>query len=96
MRKPVIVLALLLLAAPGVQAQTAPLPGPLAQFAESLTEPPRDPSILRGRVYVPAHSSLLIGGGKTRLNLSVTLSIHCKKPCPLYPRMRTSGLFFSV
>jgi len=76
MRKLAIFLTLLLLAAPEVRAQPAPLPGPLAQFAESLTELPRDPSILRGRIYVPAHSSLLVGGGKMRLDLSVTLSIH--------------------
>src|SRR5262249_9736087 len=76
MRKLTIFLALLLLATLEARAQPAPLRDPLAQFAESLTELPRDPSILRGRVYVPAHSSLMVGGGKTRLDLSVTLSIH--------------------
>jgi uncharacterized protein DUF3124 len=76
MKKPIIFLTLLLLAAPGVRAQPASLPGPLAKFAESMTELSRDPSILRGRFYVPAHSSLLIGGGNMRLDLSVTLSIH--------------------
>ena len=77
MRQPATLLTLLLLAAPGVRAQPAPLPAPLAQFAESLTELPRGPSILRGRVYVPAYSSLMVvGGGRTRLDLSVTLSIH--------------------
>ena len=76
MRQPAIFLTLLLLAAPGVRAQPAPLPDALAQFAESLAELPRGPSILRGRVYVPAYSSLMVGGGRTRLDLSVTLSIH--------------------
>ena len=77
MRKSVVLLALLLLAASvGVQAEPAPLPGSLAMFADSLTELPREPSTLRGRFYVPAHSSLLIGRGDTRLDLSVTLSIH--------------------
>ena len=76
MRRPLIFAALLLLAATGgVRAEPAPLPGSLAKFAESLTELPRTPSILRGRFYVPAHSSLLIGRGDTRLDLSVTLSI---------------------
>src|SRR5262245_30791664 len=77
MRKRVTFLTLLLLVAPaGVRAQPAPLPGLLAKFAESLTELPRDPSTLRGRFYVPAHSSLMIGDGDKRLDLSVTLSIH--------------------
>ena len=76
MRKPAIFLMLLLLSASEVRAQPAPLPAPLAPFASSLTELPRDTSILRGRVYVPAYSSVLVGSGKTRLDLSVTLSIH--------------------
>ena len=76
MRKSAIFLTLLFFAVPGVRAQPAPLPGPLAQFAGSLIELPRDPSTLRGRVYVPAHSSLMVGSGKSRLDLSVTLSIH--------------------
>ena len=76
MRKPVFFLALLLLAVPEVRAQPAPLTAPLARFADSLTELPSGPSILRGRVYVPAYSSLLAGDGKTKLDLSVTLSIH--------------------
>jgi len=76
MRKPVVFLTLLLLAPPVAQAQPAPLPAPLARFADSLTELPRDYSALRGRVYVPAYSTLLVGSGNTRLDLSVTLSIH--------------------
>jgi hypothetical protein len=76
MRKPVFFLTLLLLAVPEARAQPAPLPAPLARFADSLTELPSGPSILRGRVYVPAYSSLLVGSGKNRLDLSVTLSIH--------------------
>ena len=76
MRKPAIFLTLLLMAAPELRAQPAPLPGHLAPFAASLTELPRDPMAFRGRVYVPAHSSLLAGGGRTRIDFSVTLSIH--------------------
>jgi len=75
MRKPAILLALLLLAISGVRAQPDPLPASLAKFADSLVDVPRDPSVLRGRVYVPAHSSLLVRDGNTRLDLSVTLSI---------------------
>jgi len=59
-----------------VRAQTAPLPPALARFADSVTELPRDLSILRGRFYVPAYSSILVGSGNTRLDLSVTLSVH--------------------
>src|SRR5262249_53581269 len=76
MRKPAIFLTILLLAVAEVRAQPAPLPAPLTRFADSITELPSNPSILRGRVYVPAYSSLLIGSGNTKLNLSVTLSIH--------------------
>lgn len=76
MRQPAIFLTLLLLAAPEVRAQPAPLPGALGQMSESLVELPRGPSIVQGRFYVPAHSSLLMRDGKTRLDLSVTLSIH--------------------
>ena len=76
MRRTAIVVTLLLFALPELRAQPAPLPSSLAQFAASLTDLPRDPSVLRGRVYVPAHSSILMGGGKTRLDLSVTLSVH--------------------
>src|SRR5262245_40427788 len=65
--------ALLFIAAPA-QAQPAP-PGPLAQFSDALTDLPGNPAILRGRVFVPAHSSLMVGDGKDRLDLSVTLSI---------------------
>ena len=76
MRKSAILLMLLFVAASALRAQPAPPPDFLAQFRGSLAEMPRDPVVLRGRVYVPAHSSLLVGGGKTRLDLSVTLSIH--------------------
>jgi hypothetical protein len=81
MRKPVVLLTLLLLtllllvAPAGIRAEPA-APDSLARFADSLTKVPASPSALRGRFYVPAHSSLLIGRGDTRLDLSVTLSIH--------------------
>jgi hypothetical protein len=75
MRTTVILSTLLLLAAPEVRAQPA-VPGHLAHLAESLTELPGKPSILRGRVYVPAYSSLPTGGVGLRLDLAVTLAIH--------------------
>jgi hypothetical protein len=74
MRTTVILLTLLLLVAPEVRAQPA-VSDQLSQFKESLTELPGKPSILRGRVYVPAYSSLSTGGG-LRLDLTVTLAIH--------------------
>jgi len=77
MRGPPIFLMLLMLTATSeVRAQTAALPPALARFADSVAELPRDPSVLRGRVYVPAYSSILVGTGNTRLDLSVTLSVH--------------------
>jgi len=69
-------LLLVLLLAPAVQAQPAPLPAALSQFAEAIADVPCVPLVLRGRVYVPAYSSLIVGDGKDRLDLSVTLSIH--------------------
>ena len=75
MRKLAVCLTLLLLAASSVGAQPDSLPAPLARFADSIANLPRDPLILRGRLYVPAHSSLMIRDGTTRLDLSVTLSI---------------------
>ena len=76
MRQLAIFLILLLLAATEVGAQPAPLPGSLGQFSESLAAVPTGSSILRGRFYVPAYSSILMRDGKTKLDLSVTLSIH--------------------
>ena len=75
MRRLVIALLLVLLLAPAVRAQPAPLPAALSQFAEAIADVPREPSVLRGRVYVPAYSSLIVGDGKDRLDLSVTLSL---------------------
>jgi len=48
-----------------------------AAFARSLTAVPDSATLTnRGAFYVPAYSSLRIAGGRTRLDLSVTLSIH--------------------
>jgi hypothetical protein len=68
MRKVATVFALTLLAAPSVLAQPYPLP-------DSVADLPRDPLTIRGRLYVPAQSSLLIRDADTRLDFSVTLSI---------------------
>src|ERR1044072_9024925 len=77
MRKIAIFLAIvLLLAASDIRAQRAPASGSLGQFSESLIEEPQGFTILRGRFYLSAYSSLLARDGKTRLDLSVTLSIH--------------------
>jgi hypothetical protein len=69
------ILALTLLAASSIRIQADQLPAPLARFADSIAALPPDPLTVRGRLYVPAHSSLLIRDGNTRLQLSVTLSI---------------------
>jgi hypothetical protein len=76
MRRATIFLMLLLIATSEAQAQPAALPPALARFADAVTELPRNPSILRGRVYVPAYSSILVGSGTRRLDLSVSLSVH--------------------
>jgi len=71
----VVILITLLFAAAGVRAQPA-VPSHLLRFAESLTELPGKSSIVRGRVYIPAYSSLSIGGGGLGLDLAVTLAVH--------------------
>src|SRR5262245_49829947 len=94
MTKPAIFLTMLLLAISGVRAQPDPLPASLAKFADSIVDLPLDPLILRGRVYVPAHSSLLVRDGNTRLDLSVTLSIHntSEKDSPVIERIDYSNV----
>jgi hypothetical protein len=48
-----------------------------AGFAASLVEPPPAAAwTARGAVYVPAYAAIRIGGGKGRLELATTLSIH--------------------
>lgn len=47
------------------------------QFAGSLVEPPPASALTaRGSVYVPAYAAIRIGGGKGRLELATTLSVH--------------------
>lgn len=47
------------------------------QFAASLVEPPPAAArVARGSVYVPAYAAIRIGGGKGRLELATTLSVH--------------------
>lgn len=46
-------------------------------FRGSLVEPaPVAQRVLRGAVYVPAYATIRIGGGKGRLELATTLSLH--------------------
>jgi hypothetical protein len=50
---------------------------PFAAFADSLTALPAASTLNnRGQFYVPVFSSIRMGGGRTRLDLAVTLSIH--------------------
>lgn len=69
----------LLLAAAGLSgpalAQQA-VPEVLRAFSQSLTDLPSAPLGETGRTYVPAYSSVMAGGGRTRVNFAVTLSIH--------------------
>ena len=68
-------LALLALAAPAI-AQT-PAVDPLAASRAALVEAAVVAApVLRGETYVPIHSSIRAGDGRTRIDLAVTLSIH--------------------
>jgi hypothetical protein len=50
---------------------------PFAAFSDSLTAVPSASTLNnRGQFYVPVFSSIRMGGGRTRLDLAVTLSIH--------------------
>jgi hypothetical protein len=51
-------------------------PDVLRSFAESLTSVPANPGSETGRSYVPVYSSVMAGGGKTKVDFAVTLSIH--------------------
>lgn len=57
--------------------QKAPADDPFAAFSGSLTSVPDAETLTnRGSFYVPAFSSIRVGGGRTRLDLAVTISIH--------------------
>ncbi|QIO34895.1 DUF3124 domain-containing protein [Bradyrhizobium sp. 1(2017)] len=75
MKKVAVILALMLLAAAGVSGQPVLLPSNIAQFASSMTDLPHEPLTVRGRIYVPAHSSLLVRDESTRFDFSVTLAV---------------------
>jgi hypothetical protein len=69
------VLALLVTASAPALAQR-PAENPLAAFADSLTAVPEAGGLTnKGRVYVPAYSTLRIGSGKGKMDFAVTLSI---------------------
>lgn len=66
---------LLMLAAAPAPAQ--PLAeDPLASFADAMAPLPSTPPVESGRTYVPVYSSVMAGGGRTRIDFAVTLSIH--------------------
>ena len=68
-------LALILLA-PAASAQS-PAADPLAASAAALVDGFADAAaVVSGEVYVPTHSSIRAGDGRTRIDLAVTLSIH--------------------
>jgi hypothetical protein len=45
-------------------------------FAASLVPLPKDAAQVRGSIYVPAYSSVTLSQGKSRVDFSVTLSVH--------------------
>jgi len=65
----------LLVALGGVQAEQEP-PEFLRAFARSLMAAPANPGSEAGRSHVPVYSSVMAGGGKTKVDFAVTLSIH--------------------
>ncbi len=71
-----ILLGALALLAAGPAVAQQPHTDALVPFASSLVAPP-DPASLstKGSVYVPAYSSLRIGGGRAKMDFAVTLSI---------------------
>lgn len=71
------ILLLITLTLGSVSAQQTSHDDPLVTFSKSLTAVP-DPALLtnRGSFYAPAFSSVRIEGGRTRLDLAVTLSVH--------------------
>ena len=68
---------LALLAATLPAAAQAPATDPLAASRAALIEghPIGTPTVT-GEIYVPTHSSIRAGDGRTRIDLAVTLSIH--------------------
>ncbi len=70
-------IATMLIIVPANAQQRAPADDPIAMFSRSLTSVPDVTSLTNeGAFYVPAFSSIRMEGGKTRLDLAVTLSIH--------------------
>src|SRR4051794_8700712 len=69
-----ILICLLMIHAPTVQAQTAV--GIEQSFSGSLTAMPSEHLSVSGSFYTPVYSSVSISQGKTRADFSVTLSIH--------------------
>lgn len=55
---------------------TPPLPPALMPFAEALMPVPANFTGLVGRTYVPVYSTVMAADGATRIDFSVTLSIH--------------------
>lgn len=62
-----------LIAPAGAQTLTE---DPLAPFAEAFAPMPAAPLTEKGRTYLPVYSSVMAGGGRTRIDFAVTLSIH--------------------
>ncbi len=79
MRPTIVLTAAILVLAPisSVAAEDAsPLPAWLTPFADALQPLPASVSGIEGRTYVPVHSSVMAIGGETRIDFSITLSVH--------------------
>lgn len=80
MRNPTVLAAVLLALATSSRADDAEpswVPPPaLVPYADALQPLPATITGIQGRTYVPVHSSLMALGGTTRIDFSITLSIH--------------------
>src|ERR671933_285478 len=75
--RPVLPLALAVFTAAAPAQERDGGTGIQSEFRGSLTAMPEPASLtVRGTVYVPAYSDIRIMGGRTRMDLAATLSIH--------------------
>lgn len=82
MRRTAIIAALIIVSAVSADAQEAvvtqqpTVPMAIAPFADALLPGVPSRTGLEGRTYVPVYSSVMGADGRTRIDFSVTLSVH--------------------